>query len=90
MIVNQSEGALAERFDFFRVRIDVEVNHRLPSTPSSLAPVFDGYVDKIGVWNGDDGIQGRPHQCRSEIDFNHFTFRCTNNNPVSDFEGTIE
>ena len=90
MIVNQGEGTLAERFDLFRVRIDVEVNHRLPSAPSSLAPVFNGDVDKIGVWNGDDRIQGGSHQCRSEIDFYHLSFRCTYYNPVADFEGTIE
>ena len=29
MIVNQCERTLAERFDLFWIRIDVEVNHRL-------------------------------------------------------------
>ena len=72
MLLNQFKGALAERFDHFWIRIDVEVDHGLPSSPSSLAPIFDRDVDKVGVWNGDDGIQGGSYQRGAKIDFNDF------------------
>ena len=66
------------------------MNHRLPPSPPSLAPVFNWNIDKIRIWNCDDGINRGSNERGPQIDLSYFSFRCANNDPIPDFEWPIE
>ena len=89
-MLNRGQNIIAECFDTVWVRIDVKVQHCLPSSPSSLTKVFHGSTDEISVWYGYHSIHSSSNQCGSEIDLDYFAFRSTNNYPITDLERAVK
>ena len=62
----------------------------MPSAPASLADVFHGRVDEVGVRHRDDGVGRGANQGGSQVDFDDFPFCCSDDDPVANLERTVE
>ena len=90
MFFDGLEDALTEGIHGFTVGVDVEVELGLPAAPASLADVFHGRVNQVGVGHRDDGVGRGANQGGSQVDFDDFALGRSDDDPVADLERTVE